>query len=164
MMREATEVVNGAYLGAPSMQALACEDGRPVVILQERNRPDAEGFSRYFMAMIHMPDADDMRYEAGSNTEAVVYEVLEKYPNARILLRSFDRAGHFDYFEAEPPLERESSLSINRPLQNPLTAEKPSAMRSAAPPATHPSTKLRTAAVLDLVASSRSSATQQYVP
>ena len=82
-----------------------------MVILQERLRNEAEGFSRHFVAVIHMPDADDLRWEFGSNTEAVVYGVLQNNPNARTL---FKTRNHFDYFEAEPLLERESGSHTER--------------------------------------------------
>ena len=77
-------VPRSAWLDAVSLQALAVRRGQPLIVLEERFRSSATGFSRYFLPMIFFHDGKDVIYDFGDDTEGTVRGVLESYPEARI--------------------------------------------------------------------------------
>ena len=78
-------VPRSAWLDAVSLQALAVRRGQPLIVLEERFRCSATGFSRYFLPMIFFHDGKDVIYDFGDDTEGTVRGVLESYPEARMI-------------------------------------------------------------------------------
>ena len=104
-----SSVPRRSWLDAAALQALAVRRGQPLIVLEERLRPSATGFSRFFLPMVFFPDGQDVIYDYGDDTEGTVRGVLESYPGARMILAT---SIHYDHFTpCSPPPADDMSIT-----------------------------------------------------